>query len=67
MFSCTVLSPFRRDFYQWSFQGEPSMHYSKMANQTSNREGTINMNVQTPGQKVGPTIRARNQIALVLL
>ena len=27
-------------------KGEPSMHYSKMANQ----KGIINMNIQTPGQ-----------------
>ena len=25
MFSCTVLFPFRRDFYQWSSQDEPSI------------------------------------------
>ena len=28
----TAFSLFRRDFYQWSSQGELSMHYSKMAN-----------------------------------
>ena len=40
----------QRDFYQWSSQGELSMHNSKMANQISNWKGIINMNIQTPGQ-----------------